>query len=92
MLILHHRHPRSIRFSASEVQAGLAGRQRHHAGLLTPTKPNGWPGKVVERLRYDRVDEIFKQGLHSYLDELLRMCGAIGEDIARTYFYYAVVA
>jgi len=26
------------------------------------------------------------------LNELLRMCGAVGEDIARTYFYYAVVA
>ena len=47
---------------------------------------------MVERLRYDRVSEIFKQGLHSYLDDLLRMFGAIGEDIARTYFYYAVVA
>ncbi len=91
MLILHHRHPRSIRFSASEVQAGLRavsgtlpGEYANEAERLT--------GKVVERLRYDRVNEIFKQGLHSYLDDLLRMCGAIGEDIARNYFYYAVVA
>jgi uncharacterized alpha-E superfamily protein len=43
-------------------------------------------------LRYDRVDDIFSQGLHTYLDDLLRMFGAIGEDIARNYFYYAVVA
>ena len=91
MLILHHRHPRSIRFSASEVQAGLRavsstlpGEYANEAERLT--------GKVVERLRYDRVNDIFKQGLHSYLDDLLRMFGAIGEDIARTYFYYAVVA
>ena len=91
MLILHHRHPRSIRFSASEVQAGLRavsstlpGEYANEAERLT--------GKVVERLRYDRVNEIFRQGLHSYLDDLLRMFGAIGEDIARTYFYYAVVA
>ena len=48
--------------------------------------------RVVERLRYDRVDDIFKQGLHGYLNDLLRMYGAIGDDIARTYFYYAVVA
>ena len=47
---------------------------------------------MVERLRYDRVDDIFKQGLHGYLNDLLRMYGAIGDDIARTYFYYAVVA
>jgi hypothetical protein len=30
-------------------------------------------------------------GLHSYLNDMLQMCGAIGEDIARNYFYYAVV-
>jgi uncharacterized alpha-E superfamily protein len=43
-------------------------------------------------LRYDRITEIFHLGLHSYLSEMLQMCGAIGEDIARNYFYYAVVA
>jgi uncharacterized alpha-E superfamily protein len=47
---------------------------------------------VVERLSYDKVDEIFQQGLHSYLNELLGLCGLIGDDIARTYFYYAAVA
>jgi hypothetical protein len=26
------------------------------------------------------------------LNDMLQMCGAIGEDIARNYFYYAVVA
>jgi uncharacterized alpha-E superfamily protein len=49
-------------------------------------------GRIVQRLSYDKVGEIFKQGLHSYLSELLRICGGIGDDIARTYFYYAVVA
>ncbi len=58
----------------------------------TPTKPSGSPVKLVERLRYDRIEEIFKQGLHSYLSDLLQLCGSIGDDIARTYFYYAVVA
>ena len=41
---------------------------------------------MLERLRYDKIDEIFKEGLHYYLNELLRMCGAMGEDIARTLF------
>jgi len=90
MLILHPQHPRSIRFSTTEVQAGLRaisgtgpGSYANEAERLT--------GKVLERLRYDKVGEIFKEGLHGYLNDLLRMCGAIGEDIARTYFYYAVV-
>jgi uncharacterized alpha-E superfamily protein len=91
MLILHPQHPRSIRFSVTEVQSGLraisgtgAGSYANEAERLT--------GKVLERLRYDKIDEIFRQGLHPYLSELQRMCGAIGDDIARSYFYYAVVA
>jgi len=91
MLILHPLHPRSIRFSVTEVQSGLraisgtgSGSYANEAERLT--------GKVLERLRYDKIDEIFNQGLHPYLNELLRMCESIGEDIARSYFYYAVVA
>jgi uncharacterized alpha-E superfamily protein len=91
MLILHPQHPRSIRFSITEVQSGLraisgtgSGSYANEAERLT--------GKVLERLRYDKIDEIFKEGLHPYLSELQRMCGSIGDDIARSYFYYAVVA
>jgi len=43
-------------------------------------------------LRYDTIDEIFARGLHPYLSDLLRNLRLIGHDIARTYFYYAVVA
>jgi len=91
MLILHPQHPRSIRFSIQEVQSGLRaisgtgpGSYANEAERLT--------GKLLERLRYDKINEIFQQGLHSYLSELLRMSEAIGHDIARNYFYYAVVA
>ena len=91
MLIMHPLHPRSIRFSMTEVQSGSraisgtgSGSYANEAERLT--------GKVLERLRYDRIHEIFNLGLHSYLNDMLRMCGSIGEDIARSYFYYAVVA
>jgi uncharacterized alpha-E superfamily protein len=91
MLMLHPQHPHSIRFGATEVQAGLRavsgtgpGSYANEAERLT--------GKVVERLRYDRIGDIFDQGLHGYLNDLLNMFGSIGDDIARTYFYYAVVA
>jgi len=91
MLILHALHPRSIRFSMTEVQAGLRavsgtgpGSYANEAERLT--------GKVLEGLRYDKIEEIFKRGLHAYLHEVLRSCRLIGEDIARTYFFYAVVA
>ena len=91
MLILNPQHPRSIRFSMQEVQAGLRAISGTGTGAYA-NEAERLTGKVLERLRYDLVDEIFRQGLHSYVHELLRMCDAIGEDIARTYFYYAVVA
>jgi uncharacterized alpha-E superfamily protein len=87
MLILHPLHPRSIRFSAAEIQAALravsgtgAGSYANEAERLT--------GKMLESLRYDTIEDIFQRGLHSYLHYLLQMCRSIGDDIAQTYFYY----
>lgn len=91
MLILNSQHPRSIRFSMTGVQSGLreisgsvAGSYANEAERLT--------GKVLESLRYDKIEDIFSRGLHSHMTDLLKMCRAIDEGIARTYFYYAVVA
>ena len=91
MLILHPQHPRSIRFSATEVQAGLRAISGTGPGSYA-TEAERLTGKILESLRYDTIEEIFSRGLHAYLGELLRSCRAIGEDIARSYFYYAVVA
>jgi uncharacterized alpha-E superfamily protein len=91
MLILHPQHPRSIRFTATEVQSGLRaisgtgpGSYANEAERLT--------GKVLEGLRYQTIEEIFTRGLHAYLNDVLQSFRAIGHDIARTYFYYAMVA
>ncbi len=91
MLILHPQHPRSIRFTATEVQDGLRaisgtgpGSYANEAERLTD--------KVLEGLRYQTIEEIFTRGLHPYLSDLLHNFRSIGHDIARTYFYYAVVA
>jgi uncharacterized alpha-E superfamily protein len=90
MLILHAQHPRSIRFSTTEVQAGLRAISGSSPGSYT-NEAERLTGKILERLRYDKIDEIFKGGLHEYLNQLLRMCASIGEAIARTYFYYEVM-
>src|ERR1700730_17524118 len=91
MLILHPLHPRSVRFSAMEVQAGL--RAVSGTGHFAyANEAERLAGKLVERLSYDKVEEIFQHGLHGYLNEILGLCGSIGDDIARTYFYYAAVA
>src|ERR1700677_1462227 len=91
MLILHAQHPHSIRFSVTDVQSGLRAVSGSGRGFYA-NEPERLAGRLVERRNYDRIGEIFHQGLHGYLDDLLRICGLIGEDIARTYFYYAVVA
>jgi uncharacterized alpha-E superfamily protein len=91
MLILDSKHPHSIRFSANEVQSGLRAVTGSARGYYT-NEAERLAGRLVERLNYDRIDEIFDQGLHGYLEDMLRICGLIGDDIARTYFYYAVVA
>jgi uncharacterized alpha-E superfamily protein len=91
MLILHPQHPRSIRFSTTEVQSGLRAISGSGSGSYA-NEAERLAGKVVDRLRYDRIEEIFQQGLHNYLQELSDMFALIGSDIARTYFYYAVVA
>jgi uncharacterized alpha-E superfamily protein len=91
MLILHPHHPRSIHFSINEVQFALRA--------LSGTAPGSYSneaerlaGKVLESLRYDKIEEIFNRGLHAYLNELLESCLAIGENIARSYFSYEVSA
>lgn len=91
MLILHPKHPRSMRFSMMEMQSGLRAISGTGMGSYA-NEAERLAGKVVERLSYDKIEEIFKQGLHSYLRDLSDMFGHIGSDIARSYFYYAVVA
>ena len=46
----------------------------------------------LQTLIYDRMEDIFARGLHRFLADLQKTCRQIGEQIARSYFYYAVVA
>jgi uncharacterized alpha-E superfamily protein len=91
MLILHAQHPRSIRYSVTELQSGLRAISNTAPGSYA-NEAERLVGKVLERLRYDRIDDILRGGLHDYLADLIRQFDAIGEAIARTYFYYEVVA
>jgi uncharacterized alpha-E superfamily protein len=91
MLILHSLHPRSIRFSVTEMQSALRAISKTGPGAYA-NEAERLTGKVLERLRYDRIDEIIRSGLHEYLTELIRMFNAIGQAIARSYFYYAGTA
>jgi uncharacterized alpha-E superfamily protein len=91
MLILHPKHPRSIRFSITELQSGLRAISGSGSGMYA-NEAERLSGRVLERLRYDTIEDVFLQGLHSYLNVLLAYCRQIGEDIACTYFYYRASA
>ena len=91
MLILNAQHPRSIRFSMTETQAALRAISNTGPGSYA-NEAERLTGKVLERLRYDRIDDILRSGLHGYLSDLIHHFNGIGEAIARTYFYYEVVA
>jgi uncharacterized alpha-E superfamily protein len=89
LLVLHGKHPRSIRFNIAELQASLQAISRAAPGTYA-TEAERLTGKLHETLLYDRMEDIFDRGLHGFLWDLQRTCRAIGEHIARTYFYYAV--
>jgi uncharacterized alpha-E superfamily protein len=88
LLILHPSHPRSIRFNIAELQASLHAISLAAPGTYT-TEAERLTGKLHETLLYDRVEDIFDRGLHQFLRDLQRTCRAIGDQIARKYFYYA---
>ena len=91
MLILHAKHPRSIRFSITELQVGLRAISGSNPGTYA-NEAERLTGRVLEGLRYDTVADVFRRGLHTYLANLLSNCRLIGEDIARTCFYYGAAA
>ena len=91
MLILHPRHPRSVRFSTMELQSSLRAISGTGPGSYA-TEAERLTGKVLEGLRYATIEEIFAEGLHKYMQELLLSYRAIGQDIGRSYFYYSAVS
>jgi uncharacterized alpha-E superfamily protein len=91
MLMLNSQHPRSIRYCVTEMQAGLRAISNTAPGSYA-NEAERLTGKVLERLRYSRINEILDEGLHEYLTGLIQQFNTIGEVIARTYFYYAAVA
>lgn len=91
LLILHPRHPRSIRFNVASLQLALravSGATSH----TYATEAERLTGKLHDTLVYDRIEDIFARGLHAFLADLQKTCRTIGDHIASSYFYYKGVA
>ena len=66
-VVLHDSFPRSIRFCVEGVDAALhriSGCERAHF----TTDAERLSGKLCSDLNYARIADIFKMGLHQYLD------------------------
>ncbi len=91
LLVLHPLLPRSIRFNIATVQQSLRAISGSQTGAYAD-EAERLTGKLLESLQYDRIEDIYARGLHMFLTDLQKACRSIGEQIARKYFYYAVVA
>lgn len=91
LLILHPEHPRSVRFNVAWLQNSL--RAISGAGPHSyANEAERLTGKLHDSLVYDRIQDIFARGLHSFLTDAELTCRRIGEQIASTYFYYSGAA
>jgi uncharacterized alpha-E superfamily protein len=91
LLILHPQHPRSLRFSVGILQSAL--RAISGSGIDTwANEAERLTGRLFDSLKYDRIEDILGRGLHPFLADVQHTCRAIGEEVARTYFYYEVGA
>ena len=70
MLILHSQHPRSIRFSITEMQVGLRAISGSGPGYYA-NEAERLTGRVLEGLRYDTVSDVFRAACTTYLEGLL---------------------
>lgn len=91
LMLLDARHPRSVRYNIGQLQNSLLSISGSVPGTYA-NEAERLTGRLHERLTYDRIEEIFDRGLHNSLTELQKTCQEIGEQITRTYFYYAVVS
>jgi uncharacterized alpha-E superfamily protein len=85
-LLFNEDFPRSARFCVSELNAAL----RHISGVRSGRFSNEaekLAGRLEAELQFSTVDEIFDQGLHSYLDLFQSKLNSIGAAAFNAYMF-----
>ncbi|OAM90647.1 alpha-E domain-containing protein [Termitidicoccus mucosus] len=88
LLLLSEDFPRSVRFSVQQLNTAL----RRISGVGDESFSNDaekLSGRLLAELFYGTTDEIFDQGLHTYIDALQTKLNTIGEALFRTYILHA---
>jgi uncharacterized alpha-E superfamily protein len=91
LLVLSPVHPRAIRYNVATLQACLRA--------ISGSSPDAYAneaerlaGRLHDSLKYERVEDILRRGLHEFLADVQATCRAIGQAIAASYLHYAVPA
>ncbi len=82
LMMLRHDLPRSLHYCFRRIDEALTGLSeiygaRHEAHRMA--------GEIYSRLRYAKIDDIFKTGLHEFLVTFIRQNHALGDQIAKDY-------
>jgi uncharacterized alpha-E superfamily protein len=83
LLILRPEMPRSLRACYDEIVDALAHLADFYGGRRGEC--HRLAGEIAARLRYGRVEAIFRSGLHEFLVDTLDRTADLGEEVARFY-------
>ncbi len=76
--------PRSVRYCIERVDAALHRISGTPRGMYS-NESERVSGKLLCALNFDTPDEVFKQGLHEFLDDMQKKLNLIAEEIFETY-------
>ncbi len=86
-LILQQDYPRSIRFCVEQLHHATAG-VRISNGQHTPSPPERIFGRLGAQLEYASIDEIYSDGLSSYLSQIEQVANEGSIALQKSYFLY----
>jgi uncharacterized alpha-E superfamily protein len=88
LLIFGATFPRSIRYCVNTLDAALRSISGSPPGSFS-NEAERLAGRLLSEMNYSSIDEVFRQGLHEYLDEVQQKFNAIGQAIIQSYVAYA---
>ncbi len=88
LLIFSDSFPRSIRYCVNTLDAALRSISGSAPGTFSK-EAEKLSGRLLSELNYSTIDDVFRAGLHEYLDDMQQKFNAIGSAIYTSYISYA---
>lgn len=83
LLILRPEMPRSLRACYDNIDAALAEIAASHSGRRGEC--HRLAGEIAAQLRYGRVEDVFRIGLHEYLTDIIDRTVRLGDEVRKFY-------